>query len=310
MNFIVIILALGLDHRFGEPKQMHPLRGFAHCADWIERVLNRGGSDNELLAYGALSVALLVLPPVSAVFILIELTGSFSWVVEIVILYLAIGLQGLIQYTEPIFNALSEGDIERARDSLDDIIDSETPRMNKKQITTATIESSLGNGSDILFGNLFWFMVGGAPLVVLYRLVNTLDGMWGYHDRHFEYFGKVAARIDDILNFIPARLAAVSYAMSGKFFPAIKCWWKQAKTLSSLNRGPLLTAGAGSLDIELGGKVYFNGRSVKKPSYGGTRMPSRHHINLANNLLIRATIIWCIAIFAFDLLHWLFPRAF
>ena len=129
--------------------------------------------------------------------------------------------------------------------------------------------------------------------------------MWGYRNQRFEYLSKVAARIDDILNYVPARLTAISYALMGKFKLAIQSWLSEAKQLDSPNAGPVMTTGAGSLDIHLGGEAYYDGKLVDKPSFGGTRLPSRHHINSANKLVVRALVLWCVVIFAIDIIQWI-----
>lgn len=305
MNFIIISLSLVLDQLLGEPKRFHPLVGFGHCANWFEKTLNQGGAKNDLMGYGALSLVLLVIPPTLCMFIAVQLSGDYAWLLSIFVVYWAIGLKSMVQHAEVVFNALSNGDIAQARDAVARIVSRDTEHMDKKQVTSATIESSLENGCDSLFGVLFWFVIGGAPAVVFYRLINTLDAMWGYHNRRFEYFGKIAARLDDILNYIPARLTAVSYAVMGKFKLAIQAWLSEANQLDSPNAGPVMTAGAGSLDIQIGGDAYYDGKLVDKISFGGTRIPSRHHINLANQLVIRALVLWLAVILTIDVVQWL-----
>lgn len=305
MNFIVISLALALDQLLGEPKRFHPLVGFGHCANWFERVLNQGGSKKDLIGYGTLSLVLLVVPPILCTFIVLQLSGDYAWLVSIFVVYWAIGFKSMTQHTQAVFEALSNSDISDAREAVSRIVSRDTEHMDKKQITSASIESSLENGCDSIFGVLFWYVIGGAPAVVFYRLINTLDAMWGYRNKRFEYFGKVAARLDDILNYIPARLTAFSYAIMGRFKLAIQSWLSEANQLASPNAGPVMTAGAGSLDIHLGGEAYYDGKLLDKPSFGGTRVPSRHHINSANKLVWRSILLWCAIILAVDVVLWL-----
>ncbi len=306
MNIAIISLALALDQFFGEPKHFHPLVGFGHCANWFERALNCGGSNKDLLAYGAFSLTLLVLPPVLLVFILLQLSGDFAWLVSAIVVYWAIGFKSMQQHTHAVFAALSSRDLSAAREAVARIVSRDTDHMNKRQIASASIESSLENGCDSVFGTLFWFLLGGAPMVVFYRLVNTLDAMWGYRTTRFEYFGKIAARLDDILNYVPARLTAFSYALCGKFKLAIQCWLSEAKQLDSPNAGPVMTAGAGSLNLELGGEAYYDGSVVDKLSFGGSIPPSRQHIKTANALVLRAMVLWCAVILLIDLALWLY----
>lgn len=302
MTFIVVSTALIMDYIFGEPKRYHPLVGFGNCAAMVERKLNKENSPLNAFMLGAFGVCLLILPLVIVSLMASKALGSYSWALAIIVLYWAIGLNSLQQHTKPIIRALSDNNIVSARDSVARIVSRNTDNMDAKQITSATIESSLENGCDSLFGAVFWFVIGGVPMVILYRLINTLDAMWGYRNTRFEYFGKTAARADDLLNYFPARLTALSYAIVGDYKGGIASWKNQAKSLLSPNAGPVMTAGAGSLNILLGGPAYYHQHRIDKPFFGGSDKPEIHHIKLANALIVRAVLLWCAVLLIIDTL--------
>ena len=131
-----------------------------------------------------------------------------------------------MQHARAVSRALKKQDIVEAREKIAMIVSRNTSDSDEVAINKATIESVLENGSDAIFAAIFWFIVLGAPGVVLYRLVNTLDAMWGYRTKRFNHFGWAAARMDDVLNWIPARLTALSYAVAGSLGNALLCWQK------------------------------------------------------------------------------------
>lgn len=227
-------------------------------------------------------------------FLLIGLILTLSpigFVLDIAILYLAIGRKSLFEHSRRVWAALQQNDLASARHHTGMMVSRETRTLDGTGCTRATIESVLENGNDGIIGALFWFIVLGVPGVVLYRLANTLDAMWGYRNERFLYFGRAAARIDDVLNFIPARLCALAYAASGHFSRAMQSWKRQSRLLKSPNGGPVMTAGAGALDLQLGGPAVYHGEIWDKPWFGGDGIPVADDILRCNHLVDRAIAI-------------------
>jgi adenosylcobinamide-phosphate synthase len=280
-----ILLALTLDYLLGEPRRFHPLVGFGNLANALEK---RFYADSRLRGV-LVSAGLLV----TIVAVFVGVTAWIDhWVADGVILYLALGWRSLISHALRVRDALNQSNIDLARRALGDIVSRETKELDPEGIAKASIESVLENGSDAIFSAIFWFVIAGVPGVVFYRLANTLDAMWGYRHAPYTNFGWAAARLDDLLNYIPARLTALSYALAGKFMPAIRCWRKQGNKWISPNAGPVMAAGAGSLEVILGGSEVYHGRLQSRIELGVGRKPDVQDISHAIGLVNRSLIIW------------------
>lgn len=138
-------------------------------------------------------------------------------------------------------------------------------------------------------------MLGGAPGAVFYRLANTLDAMWGYRNTRYRHFGWAAARLDDCLNYVPARLTALTYALLGDRRLALACWRSQAPAWDSPNAGPVMAAGAGALNLTLGGPARYRGEWHERPPLGGGAAPGAGDIERALALVRRGVLLWAAA---------------
>ena len=289
---ITILLAAGLllDRWLGEPRRFHPLVGFGHAANLVERQLNAGHGK---ILRGLLGWALLVLPlPLLLWWALAQLPPTLAAVISVLVLYFTLGRQSLIEHTQPIATALLAGDLPRARELTARIVSRDLRQADEAAITRAATESLLENGHDAVFGALFWFAVGGAPAALAFRFANTLDAMWGYRNDRFERFGKVAARADDVLGYIPSRLTALAYALAGHTRQALHCWRTQAPLWDSPNAGPVMAAGAGALGIKLGGAAIYHGKEEARPDLGAGALPVAADIRRAARLMDIAIVIW------------------
>jgi adenosylcobinamide-phosphate synthase len=209
-------------------------------------------------------------------------------------LYYCLGLQSLHEHARAVAAPLLAGDLDLAREKVGWIVSRDTQKMDEVQITRATIESVLENGNDAVFATLFWFFLLGAPGAVLLRTANTLDAMWGYKTRQYLHFGRFAAKLDDVLNWIPARLTAITFALLGNTQRAFHCWKTQARFCSSPNGGPVMTAGAGSLQITLGGGAVYHGQWQEKIIMGEGEEPEAHDIERALQLVRNSAWLWVV----------------
>ncbi|MGP1664535.1 MAG: adenosylcobinamide-phosphate synthase CbiB, partial [Rhodanobacter sp.] len=211
------------------------------------------------------------------------------------VLYFTIGLRSLGEHARAVATAMQAGDLDAARTAVGRMVSRDTARLDQRQVAAAATESVLENGNDAVFGALFWFAVFGAPGALFYRLVNTLDAMWGYRTPRYRYFGWAAARIDDVLNYIPARLSAVSYALLGHTAQAWRCWRVQAPQWDSPNAGPVMAAGAGALGVRLGGVAPYHGQWVARPELGVGVPPDAATITRALQLVRGGVLGWLLA---------------
>ena len=222
------------------------------------------------------------------------LEDYFGWLFSIIIACLAIGGKSLKDHALQVVGALQQGDLNKARQKVSYIVSRDTSELDEQGISKSTIESVLENGSDAVFSALFWFLVAGAPGVLLYRLSNTLDAMWGYRNAKYEYFGKFSARVDDILNWVPARLTALTYLLVGNSRKGWQCWRQQAKHWYSPNAGVVMATGAGALDVQLGGIARYHGQDKIRPVLGTDRQPQLKDITRSWQLVFSGMVLWAI----------------
>ena len=299
MTALIALAAVLLDALLGEPARWHPLVGFGRWARYFERRLNTNTTRSALAQrlLGVLAVAAAVGPWVLLVVVASGLPALHYWV-AVAALYFALGHQSLRQHAQRVHRALEAGNLDEARVQVSYMVSRDTAKMDQRAVAAAAVESVLENGNDAVFGALFWFLVAGAPGVLLFRLSNTLDAMWGYRTPRYLYFGWAAARFDDVLNFVPARLTALTYALIGSTGTALRCWRLQAREWESPNAGPVMAAGAGALGLGLGGGAYYHGEWEERPPLGVGSPPDAGSIRAALKLVRSGVVLWLVLVIA------------
>lgn len=298
---VAVILAFLMDRVLGEPRRLHPLVGFGNLAMWLEKRCNSWRNSHEehsvcdRFLLGGLAWMLLVVP-LPLMIALLWFSGELPLFGEVLLavmaLYLSIGWQSLREHGLSVAEVFSREGLDAARKQVSRIVSRDTDAMDESAVSRATIESMLENGSDAIFAPLFWFMLAGPAGAVMYRLANTLDAMWGYRTERYAAFGFCSAKLDDVLNWVPARLTALSYALLGQTVTAFHCWQQQAADCASPNGGPVMCSGAGSLGIELGGGASYHGKWQTRPIMGAGREAVIGDIDRSIQLVDKTVMLW------------------
>ena len=301
-DFLIPLLGgLLLDALIGDPHRLpHPIRLFGRIISWCDRQFNRG---NHRKAKGVF-VALGLVVSVFAVFTTIEwLLDEYTTaknILNTILFFFAIANRSLISEAMKVEKLVMKGDIPAARKQLSWIVGRDTSRLTAKQIRTATLETLAENLSDGVIAPLFFYALGGIPLIMAYKMVNTMDSMIGYKNEKYRDFGWFAARIlDDTANFIPARLTALLMVLvppSRRGFRFIRPY---AQCHSSPNSGYPESALAGILDCRFGGPNVYQGKLVEKPYIGENDRDLTHaDVRRACFINLRVTMTMMLAIIA------------
>jgi adenosylcobinamide-phosphate synthase len=245
---------------------------------------------------GIVAWILAVGPPVA---LSVALTRSLplagAWALHAGLLWFALGARSLADHIAPVERALAARELAHARALTSRVVTRDLSDADEPAVARAAIESALENGNDAIFGALFWFAIAGGPGALAFRLANTLDAMWGYRTPRLLHFGWAAARLDDIANYVPARLTALTYAICGDHRTAIRCWRTQAHAWDSPNAGPVMASGAGSLNVSCGGAARYHGVEEVRPVLGAGREPSAKDVGRALALVRRSIAVWLVA---------------
>ncbi len=257
---MILPAALVLEWAFGDPPdRWHPVAWFGRWAGWCEARLYAddatAGRRAWLLAVGA---------PLALAGGLHALLGGWF---DALLLWSAIGWRSLLEHVRAVLEA-DDADAVRA---VAGIVSRETAAMDGEAARRAALESLAENASDAVVAPLFWFLLLGAPGAAAYRMINTLDAMWGYRNARYRRFGRMAARADDAANWLPARVTAAAFVFLGWVAGRGICWRDvraQADTHASPNAGFPEATLAWAADVRLGGPVVRDGAIDARPWYG------------------------------------------
>ena len=301
MNFeLQIVAALFLDSILGDPRWLpHPVRLIGRLAAWSEKMFRKLVTSERMAGIS------------TVIFVLLG-TGSVGWgmihlatlvhpraadLVSIYLLYTCFATRDLIDHSRKVVAALRKNDLDKARTMVGMIVGRDTIQLDREGVVRACVESVAENTVDGVTAPLLWATIGGPIGALLYKAVNTMDSVFGYTNEKYLYFGWAPARLDDLLNWLPARITGLILVLASlimRMRPAA-AWLvfrRDRMNHASPNSGHAEAAVAGALGIRLGGMSMYFGKPVQKPTIGDEDCsPHAGHVVQTQILLVTATIL-------------------
>ena len=271
--FIKIWIAYVLDLIFGDPQNVvHPVQVIGKIISTGEKVLLR--KKYKFLAGAVLNIFTVSITYTSMYLISRSVKISvFFMIIEIYLMYTIFSINSLAREGNRVYRILKEGDIEKARKDLSYLVSRDTEMMDEKMIIRSTMETISENTVDGIVAPMFYMFLGGMPLAMAYKAINTLDSMVGYKNEKYMDFGKFSAKVDDAVNFIPARITGIlivlaSMILGYNYKNSLKIFIRDRKNHSSPNSAHSEASVAGALGVQFGGKVSYFGKEINKPTIG------------------------------------------
>lgn len=292
-----------LDLCFGDPHWMpHPVRLIGRMITLSETILRR--------IFPATKIGLRIAGAIQTVLVAGAACGGSlgilwlcwrgnAWLffaVQAIFSYQILATKSLRVESMKVYKRLKADDLPGARRAVSMIVGRDTDRLDASEVAKAAVETVAENTCDGVIAPLFFLMLGGAPLGFLYKAVNTMDSMVGYRNEHYQYFGTAAAKTDDVLNWLPARLASWMMIAAAKLLGfrgagALRIYRRDRRNHKSPNSAHTESVCAGALGVQLGGDAYYFGRLHQKSTIGDPRHPvTCGHIRAANRLLYGTAI--------------------
>ena len=274
---IKIWIAYILDLIFGDPQNIiHPVQIIGKIISLGEKILLKEKSGSRYKFFAGIILNIFVVSITYGLTCLIykssKISGVFT-VIEIYLMYTVFSVNSLAREGNRVYNILKEGNIEKARKDLSYLVSRDTETMDEKMIIRSTMETISENTVDGIVAPMFYIFLGGLPLAMTYKAINTLDSMVGYKNEKYMDFGKFSAKIDDIANFIPARITgflivAASMILRYNYKNSLKIFIRDRKNHSSPNSAHAEASVAGALGVQFGGRVSYFGKEADKPTIG------------------------------------------
>ena len=303
----IILLMLGgfiLDGIFGDPAWLvHPVVIMGKAITALEKFLRRrlpNTPEGERLGGRILAMAL----PVGTLL----MTGGVCWLfyrispilgfaIELLWCAQALAAKGLAQESTNVYRELVKSDLPASRRAVSRIVGRDTAELTSEGVTKAAVETVAENASDGVIAPLFYMMLGGAPLALVYKAINTMDSMVGYKNEKYLNFGRAAAKLDDAANYLPSRIAALLWIASATLTgndakSAWRIWRRDRRKHASPNSAQTESACAGALNVQLAGPATYFGKYYDKPTIGdAVRAIEPKDILRANTMMYVASVL-------------------
>ncbi len=303
MGLIELTFAFVLDLAIGDPQwSYHPVRLIGRSIEGMEYLLRKLPIPERIS--GMLLTMIIVSGTYLSIYAVVLLSRQWSMLGEIiigaVIIYFAISIKCLADESKEVMTALKENDLIKARKSLSLIVGRDTENLSEEQIVRACIETIAEGSVDGVLSPLFYAFVGGPTAAMAYKAVNTLDSMVGHKNEKYVRFGWASARLDDLANYIPARISAILIPMASflcgyGFKDSLRIACRDGRKHESPNSGIPEAAIAGALGIQIGGPSTYKGAIVEKPFIGDAQNPlTTKSIDIAIKIMYVTSILFMV----------------
>lgn len=293
-----------LDLILGDPRWLyHPVRMIGALITILEKGLRKiaGEDQKNLLAAGVVLVFLVIAVSTAVPFLILKAAYGLSpvagYIIESFFCYQLLAVKSLRLESGRVYDRLAEDDLPGARKAVSMIVGRDTKSLDEEGVTKAAVETVAENTSDGIIAPLLYMMAGGAVSGFLYKAVNTMDSMIGYKNEKYLYLGRAAAKLDDLLNYIPARVSALlmiaaSFFLRMSVSGAWKIYWRDRRKHASPNAAQTEAVCAGALQVQLAGNAYYFGKLYEKETIGDPIRPvEKKDIKRAGNLALVTAIL-------------------
>lgn len=304
ISVLPIFIGAVLDLILGDPYSLpHPVRLIGRMISCFEKAAIKLFPSNKRLGGTLMTAAVIAVStavPMLILWLCYSANTQIGIAVEGILCYYLLAARCLEKESMKVYKAIAENDVERARTAVSMIVGRDTKPLDKNGIIKAAVETVAENTSDGVTAPMFYIMLGGAPVGFFYKAANTMDSMVGYKNEKYIDFGRTAAKLDDLLNFIPSRLTALLMIFSAYILRldgknAMKIWRRDRFNHASPNSAQTESVCAGALDVQLAGDAYYFGQLVKKKTIGDDIRPVENEdIRRANRLMYSTSFLMLI----------------